>query len=354
MLKIALSYKTLFILFVVCLSTHLPVQCEIPTVENVENNNFYDNVETINLSGKNMLEISGEVADPGLVDLSRLPLRTVICNETHLNGDKIDFVGSYRFDGYSLFDILTNAQVEKANKEEFPRVIDMFIEISNDKGEAVIFSWGEVFYPSTLHQIIVATRVCPIIPSLTKQQWPIPTDYKIIAAKDMRTERNIANPSRIRVFHAPKSFTVNKGMSPLHSPSFKLFDDTGKLVREISQHDPKLEKRVFPSIFYGRGKGFHGITNFYGVCLKDLINKDFPVTVERLRKSGLVISALDGYRVALSYSELLNRTDQAEFLLVEERDNQEGGAFKVFPAADFFSDRAVKALTEIHVLQLIK
>ncbi|MDD2200595.1 MAG: hypothetical protein PHE08_12790, partial [Bacteroidales bacterium] len=47
-------------------------------------NNFYDNAETYNLE-TNELEILGEVANPGKVDFSALPLRTVIVKETLLD-----------------------------------------------------------------------------------------------------------------------------------------------------------------------------------------------------------------------------------------------------------------------------
>lgn len=59
------------------------------------------------------------------------------------------------------------------------------------------------------------------------------------------------------------------------------------------------------------------------------------------------MAALDGYRVAISYAELFNRNDQQEFLLIETSKDEKGGKFRVFPACDFFSDRAVKALSEI-------
>jgi hypothetical protein len=44
--------------------------------------------------------------------------------------------------------------------------------------------------------------------------------------------------------------------------------------------------------------------------------------------------------------------DQAEFLLIDLGQGQSGGRYSVFPAADFFSDRAIKAVQEIHFLKL--
>jgi hypothetical protein len=46
----------------------------------------------------------------------------------------------------------------------------------------------------------------------------------------------------------------------------------------------------------------------------------------------------------------VNRNDQQEILLID-RDNYEGaGRFSLFPACDFFSDRAIKAIMEINLL----
>ena len=52
----------------------------------------------------------------------------------------------------------------------------------------------------------------------------------------------------------------------------------------------------------------------------------------------------------MSCSELFNRNDQAEFLLLDHGDGSDGGRFAIFPAPDFFSDRALKAVSAIHIL----
>jgi hypothetical protein len=63
----------------------------------------------------------------------------------------------------------------------------------------------------------------------------------------------------------------------------------------------------------------------------------------------MCIAGVDGYRCALSYSELFNRNDQQEFLLIESKPGEDGGLFRMFAACDFFSDRAVKSINEIHL-----
>jgi hypothetical protein len=61
----------------------------------------------------------------------------------------------------------------------------------------------------------------------------------------------------------------------------------------------------------------------------------------------------DGYRCAVSYSELFNRNDLQEFLLVRTEPGEDGGLFRIFAASDFFSDRAIKSVSEIN-LDIIK
>jgi hypothetical protein len=62
----------------------------------------------------------------------------------------------------------------------------------------------------------------------------------------------------------------------------------------------------------------------------------------------MCIVGKDGYHCAVSYSELFNRNDQQEFLLIKTNHEEDGGLFRMFAAADFFSDRAIKAVSEIH------
>ncbi|MFH1297476.1 MAG: hypothetical protein ABIJ04_09415 [Bacteroidota bacterium] len=180
------------------------------------NNNFYDNVETYSLPGGEIL-VTGEIENPGMADLSALPTRSVITKETLLNEEGGNtFIGAYRYGGYSLFDILADRILDKKNKEEFPPIIDLYVEIENDKGEKVVLSWGEIYYPNILNQILIAA---------------------------------------------------------------------------------------------------------------------------------------DGYRSIYSLSEIVNRNDQADILLVPVAPGKDGGLFRLFPSCDFFSDRAVKAISTIDVLE---
>ena len=110
--------KQLFLIFFIFLSLISCLFGQKPSVEKEKmrtvqlidssdmTNNFYDNVETFALPPKDLV-IEGEIANPGKVDFKELPIHSVIIKETLLDsagGDR--FVGAYRYDGYSLFDIL--------------------------------------------------------------------------------------------------------------------------------------------------------------------------------------------------------------------------------------------------------
>jgi hypothetical protein len=315
-------------------------------------NNFYDNVETYPLQVKE-LYIDGEIANPGKVDFKSLPIHSVIVKETLLDSTGADrFVGAYRYDGYSLFDILDKKILRKANSSEFKPIIDLYIEIENGKGEKVVFSWGEIYYPNNLHKILIANGVSRIVPSKTKELWPLSLESKIVAASDLVTERNITSPIRITVKSYPHSFNVHQGMAPMYSSGINIFSSS-RQAGKIEVLSEKLPNTTFNTIFYGRGKGIHSTTPFNGILLKDLLLKSYPLNIENLKSGIMCIVGKDGYRCAVSYSELFNRNDQQEFMVIKTGDKEDGGLFRIFAASDFFSDRAIKSVSEIH-LDIVK
>ena len=311
-----------------------------------ENNDFYDDTPVKNLPGILSIEVLGEVADPGTVNLENLPRRSLIVREARLEKGEISFIGSYRYDGYSLFDILKEKVVAKKNQVEFNSIIDLLVAVENANGDKVILSWGEIYYPNTLHRILIADRVAPIIPSKTKENWPLPDAMKLVCGNDQISERNIKSPTRITVFSAPLSFPGKKGQTPLYAANFPVLRPGAQPVA-FAAAKTKAEQRVYPSVFYGRGKGFHGIQYFSGSLLKEALKKYVTLDSETLRRGYLVAASVDGYRITMSYSELFNRNDQCEFLLIDRGKDPDGGRYTIFPAPDFFSDRAVKAVSAI-------
>jgi hypothetical protein len=312
------------------------------------NNNFYDNAETYALAAGE-LEITGEILNPGKVDFTVLPKRSVIVKETLLNDDGTNsFVGAYRYDGYSLFDILNDRKLNKNNKEDFSPIIDSWVEIENGEGEKIVLSWGEIYYPNVLHNIIIATNAARIIPSKTKELWPLPVVWKLIVVSDLLTERNLSNPVKITVRSWDETIPVNREISPLFSPEIH-FPSEGKTWLTLLQVPENIQNETLHTIFYGKGRGIHSTQPFTGVYLKEVLKPYVDCGKPGLRQTCVLIVGKDGYRAVFSLSEIMNRNDQAEILLVPTEDGAEGGKFRIFPACDFFSDRAVKAVSEIRI-----
>ena len=133
-------------------------------------NCFYDNHKTEKLK-TNPIFVDGEIENSSFFNPEGLKLHSVIVKESSFDQDlNINFIGAYRYDGYSLKEILDPYVLKKKNANEFPPEVDLFVEVSNDEGDKVILSWGEIFYPNKINQIIVAVQVMPIIPEKTKDQ----------------------------------------------------------------------------------------------------------------------------------------------------------------------------------------
>ena len=352
-MKRSLTLLLFFVFFISCNQSPQSVtgmhESEIQFIDSGEvTNDFYDNAETFNLPLPE-LTVGGEIGNPGKVDFSSLSRHSVIVKETVLDPEGGDrFVGAYRYDGYSLFDILKNIKVQKSNSEEFNSVIDLFVEIENASGEKAVFSWGEIYYPNDLHEILIADRVSRIVPSKTNDLWTLPADGRIVAGSDLITERNISSPVRITIRSFSKSFTVAQGLSPMFSKQIALFVN-GSPAGAITGYPAGMHEITFNTIFYGRGRGIHSTEPFSGIMLKDVLSPDIPVNRDNLRSGIMCIAAEDGYRCTASFSEIFNRNDQQEFLLVKTEPGEDGGLFRIFPACDFFSDRAIKSVKEIHL-----
>jgi len=177
MKKISLYFSMLFVLiFISCkdeqnLDSQNSINENHPTVDTSDfTNDFYDNAKTYELK-PNDLFIEGEISNPEKSDISSLNLHSIIVKETLIDGNGDQFVGAYKYEGYSLYDLLNQSHLAKKNADSFKPIIDLFVEIENDEGEKAVFSWGEIFYPDHLHEIIIATKVTRTVPSKTNELW---------------------------------------------------------------------------------------------------------------------------------------------------------------------------------------
>jgi hypothetical protein len=317
---------------------------------NAQTNDFYDDAPQADLV-MSALTLEGEIGNPGPVDFSALPLRQIVVKETLFDGKNGTFVGSYQYEGYSLYDILDRVVLKKKNEAEFAPIIDLFVVIENAAGEKAVISWGELYYPIHRHEIIIASKVRRIVPSKTKELWPLPAVSKLVVASDLYTERNISSPVKITIRSSTLNYKVDRNIPDMYAGELK-FSDRDQLLKSISDGGLEGNQVSYGSVFYGRGTGIHGTTPFRGVMLKDYSADIYKMSGENLKTGLLVVSAPDGYRAVFTYSEIFNRNDQAEVLIVPMSGVKKQGAFLLYPAADFFSDRSIRCLNEIKFVQL--
>lgn len=321
----------------------------IMQVATAQTNDFYDDApqSALRLSE---ITIEGEIENPGKVDFAQLPLRQVIVKETGLEGENGQFKGAYQYEGYSLYDILDRVILKKKNEAAFPPIIDLYVEVENSKGEKVVLSWGELYYPIHRHEILIAAKVRRIVPSKTKELWPMPVDSKLVVASDLLTERNIDNPVKITIKSSTLKFTIDRNIPEMYAGELKFF--SGKtLVNTFAEDGIKGNQVSYGSVFYGRGTGIHGTTPFKGVMLKEFAGEYYKISRENIRTGLFIVSAPDGYRAVFTYSEIFNRNDQAEVLIVSQTGIKSKGAYLLYPAADFFSDRSIRCLSEVKLVQ---
>jgi hypothetical protein len=329
------------------LAAMLPLIFLMPLIVTAQKttNSFFDNDETIELK---VLEItvSGEVLNPGTVNFSELPLRSVIVKEAIPGANnEPSFVGAYRYDGYSLVDILNVFPVRKINAEEFPPLVDVYVLIENDKGQKVVLSWGELFYSNNPHSVIIATKVMRIVPEKTKEQWPLPSEFKLVVSHDLLTVRNISNPTKITVLTYQKDLNIEKGKFPMSADQLQLSIQDEEI--EIFQNLPEHSPLTLHAIFYGKGRGLHSMDPFTGCNLKEFLAPYCTLNSKNLMNGLVLFGADDGYRAVFTLSELCNRNDQQYTLLLLNENDEGEGRFRIYPSADFFSDRSVKGLTNI-------
>lgn len=296
------------------------------------------------------LTIEGEVKNPGKVNLDDFYKREVMIKEA-LYGPQvgIDFIGAYRYRGYSLFDLLHPNNHQKKNKEEFPPAIDLYVIIENADGETVVLSWSEIFHTNIPHQILIATEMAPIVPYKKEVNYPVSTSWKLVCGNDLFAYRMLENPVKITVrSFDEKTYAIEKGMKPMYSPIVKVVLEDGQTF-SIDPITDTSSYRTYFSSFYGMGMGYHEAKYFRGPVLFDLFSDKINLfDAEQIAHCLVCFAGLDGYRTIYSFSELFNRTDQVSPILAVPDDPQDGGFYRIFHPMEFYADRSVKSLQEIY------
>jgi hypothetical protein len=296
------------------------------------------------------IEVAGEIKDPGMVDFAHLYKREVVVKETMLDNNGAEFVGAYRYRGYSLFDLLNSYTAQKKNSDEFRPQIDLYITIENEAGDQVVFSWSEIFHTILPHQIILATEMAPIKPYRKEVEYPLSEAWKIVAATDLYANRYLDKPVRITVSSFDKKeFPINRDLSPLYSSSVSV-SDAGTPIMIIGQDATGPSLLHYETTFFGMGMGHHPSEPFDGASLRSYFAETaYLMQPDWLQKGLVCFASIDGYRAVFSFSELFNRNDHVLSILAITALPHEGGHFRNFHPVDFFADRSVKSLKEIYL-----
>jgi len=329
---------------------HLKLYLANPDVRAIYNNDNFDNQPPVQLKGS-IPELKGEVMNPGQAIFEGFNLKTVVVRELTPGegGEGPVFKGAFRYSGYSLADILKDLVVDKKNRAEFGLSIDLFIVVENDKGESAAFSWGELFFSKRGEDIILATEVTPVLPTASDETWVVPSTYKIVAANDFLTIRNIEEPTSITVYSFPISFPGTKGTRPLYSPEITInYHNKSFIINDVSDNRSGLSLKT---VFFGLHKGLRHISTFEGSSLGELLQQKTEFSISDLTNGILALGAKDGYRVVYSLSEIMNRTDLEAVLLIDRGENEDG-RFVIYPSADFFADRHLKGAKTGYILNV--
>ncbi len=311
-------------------------------------NSLFDDSEMKTFSPRSII-VDGEVESPGPVDLGTLPVRECTAKEVALEKGKPEFKGAFHYTGYALFDILNSKNVKKSADNSFSPLVDLYVIVENPKGEKAVFSWGEIYFGKDNFKILLSKSVQAINPSkLTLVKWTLPDEPRLVGANDFLNVRYLSNPSKITVKSYRGSFATTKPQS-IYSPSFEIVAGTKSVaVRDLPV---TLPKRKYSNVGYGHGMGFKGIEDITGCLLGEVIRTNIRLAAEDLGQGILVISAKDGYRSVFSMSEIANRSDNLDVLLVDRKDSREEGRYTLFVAPDFFVDRNVKAVEKIEIVR---
>ncbi|HBZ25514.1 MAG TPA: tungstate ABC transporter substrate-binding protein WtpA [Rikenellaceae bacterium] len=309
-------------------------------------NNYYNRESPHPLEFGEDILVTGEVEKDVRVNLEKLPWRSVAVKESRMEGDSLVFEGAFRYDGYALSDILSIVKVDKWKKEEFYPPVDLYVEVWNDKGEFAVFSWGELFYSADPYNVIIAKNVTRVIPGKTKELWKLPKSAKIVSGGDRYSVRNISDPVKIVIKSLRGNFKVDREPEIFTSTALEVNDGTQPVLTfpNLPAHLPVVEKRT---LFYGQSMGYKGEKIYRGVSIEQLIGESLPLNKTSLRGGIVCIEATDGYRASFSLSELMNRADFKEPLVMYGGDEKGRDGFSLFCPGDMFADRAIKSINKI-------
>jgi precorrin-4 methylase/DMSO/TMAO reductase YedYZ molybdopterin-dependent catalytic subunit len=273
------------------------------------------------------------------------------------------FKGVFVFRGVPLRNLLQMATIQK-EVEGYSKPIDLAIVVTDKNGKRAVLSWGEVFYgkPS---DIIIALSASPVMPGAPKScsECHPSSIYKpamdqlsrkivfpkLVIADDLYTDRCLEDIAHIEVVDL-KGKAQWKFGSKAASPTFMIKDSSGKTL-EIGDlsgyHTARISLKQV-----GSGRGYHGLKNFEGVPLREILVKvkasDDPEAV-------FIFTSADGYRSLLSFGEIFMGAKSDRIVMCNKNEGSsiaKDKGFSLVVPDDFLADRMVQTVKTIEIISL--
>ncbi len=296
------------------------------------------------------------------------------------------YSGSFEMEGVNLCDIISQDNIQKKINDGFDRDLDMYIVVRGRSGKRALFSYGEIFLNNGFDSVILTISARNIFPhkhedlkpfGFDTQKWNdaresrnldfkscaachngkdqqsifFPTGLCVYAAGDITPDRFIEEAYEIEICQiADRKISGAANKDEMWSDSI-VIDIFGEKSAEISLNALLTFNRAgFTENTVGLGKGFHGKSSYEGVDMADVIS----AWCGAIDRSGgyFVVSAADGYRSLFSAGEIFSRVNGANLFLIDRENNNElskgSGRFRTFIKSDFFIDRSIRSIKEIH------
>lgn len=309
------------------------------------------------------LTIGGSVGHPLNVGVDELAKFGIIeARVTELTRDN-RFNGVFTYRGVPLKTLL---EVASIHKEEggFNKPIDLAVIVKDKDGRSAVVSWGEIFYKNP-SQVLIAISATPVTPHHAKgcgechpaEVFQTALDKlkrkigfpKLVVTNDFYTDRCLENIVSIEVVDLKKPYERKQGQK-LFSPKFTMSDGKAKSLElaDLSSF-PRIESTMKE---VGDGRGFHGLMQFGGVSLRELLKKvDAKPDVD----GAVLVSSVDGYRSLFSFGEIYLSPEGERIMIADSSKGKplkENGRFALVAPDDLAADRMIKAVNRIEIVSL--
>lgn len=273
------------------------------------------------------------------------------------------FGGVFVYRGVSLRALLQMATIQK-EIAGFSKSIDLAVAVYNRDGKTAVLSWGEIFCKNP-GDIMIALSATPVIPHAVKGcgECHRPDVYqpaldqlnrkigfpKLVVANDFYTDRCLEDVVHVEVVEVRKPSEKKQGKKD-DSSAFAITDSRGRTTEFGGlagyRRVPVMIKVV------GSGRGYHGIKQYEGVPLKELVGR---IEGEGDMDKAILLTAADGYRSLVSFGEVFLSSFGDRVIIADYRRGtalKEDSGFALIVPDDNSADRMVKNVSRVEVIPL--